>query len=173
MRKLFFITLVLLSLILIFGACDKNPSEADSNNVNFEGITTRDIFGQCTGFYDSTDWRLDDLWQSKEKELFADFDLYNYNYSFDPITQIVGYPNPIVDLMFLLHLEKDSATRIDFRIVNQKFEKMISYDSLYGQEIAMTFKDVITENDSILRIYYRFLKKDNSGFIGHGDILIK
>ncbi len=173
MRKLFFNTLVLLSLILIIGACNKNPSEADPNNIDFEGITSRDIFGQSTGFYDSTDWRLDDIWQGKEIELFADYELYNYNSPINLTNQIVGYPNPIVDSMFLLHIEKDSSTRIDFRIVNQNFEKLISIDSLYVQQIAMTFKDILTENDNMLRIYYRFVQSDNSGFIGHGDILIK
>jgi hypothetical protein len=170
MRKLLCKSLILLSFII--GSCDKNTGEPDSQII-FKGITTTDIFGAFTGSYDSTDWRLDDIWQSKEKKLFADYDLYNYNYSSDSIIQIVGYPNPIVDFIFLLHLEKDSATRIDFRIVNQKFEKLISCDSLYGQEIAMTFKDIITENDRIVRIYYRFIKYDNSGFIGHGDILLK
>jgi hypothetical protein len=73
----------------------------------------------------------------------------------------------------MLYLVKDSSTRVDFRIINQNFEILASYDSIYSQQIAMTFKDIITEHDSIIRIYYRLVKVDNCGFIGHGDILIK
>lgn len=173
MRKLLFMTVILLSFILIIGSCKKNVSKPDSTKIIFEGITTTDIFGQYTGFYDSTDWRQDDSWQSKEKELFTDYESYNYYCSINSNIQIVGYPNPVVHYMFMLYLVKDSSTRVDFRIVNQNFEILASYDSIYSQQIAMTFKDIITEHDSIIRIYYRLVKVDNCGFIGHGDILIK
>jgi len=116
---------------------------------------------------------LDDSWQSAEKELFTDYELYDYSCPADSNIQIVGYPNPIVGFMFKLHFVRDSTTRVDFLIVNQNFEEIISLDSVHNQEIAMTFEDVITENDSIFRVYYRFVKENNCCYIGHGDIQIK
>ncbi len=166
-------TLILLSFILIIESCEKNTNEPDYNKITFEGITTTDIYGAYTGFYDSTDWRQDDTWQSIEKELFDDYNIYEYNCSIDSNNQIVGYPNPIVDFMFILHFVKDSSTRVDFRVVNQNFDKLVSVDSIYNNQIAMRFQDILSENDSIIRIYYRFMKENNCGFVGHGDIKIK
>lgn len=173
MRKLSFKVLILISFILLIESCDKNSSEPDSNKIIFEGITTTDIFGSYTGFYDYTDWQQNDFWQSKEKQLFTDYELYDTNCPTDTINQIVGYPNPIVDFRFKLHFVKDSTTRVDFRIVNQNFEKLISLDSVYSHQITLTFKDIVTENDSIYRVYYRFITDNNCEFVGHGDIQIK
>lgn len=143
------------------------------NEIIYKGITTTDISGAYTGFFDSTDWQLNDSWQIKEKQLFADYNLYKYDCPADSNYLIVGYPNPTVDFEFKLHFEKDSTVRVDFRVVNQNFEKLISLDSLYKNNIAFTFRDIVGENDSILRIYYRFVTGSNCGFIGHGDIQIE
>jgi len=173
MRKIQLAISILLFFILTTNCSDKNSSEPIMNKIKFEGITTTDIFGAYTGFYDSFDWRLDDSWQSSEKELFPDYELYNYSCPSDSNNQIVGYPNPILDYMFKLHFDRDSTTRVDFIVVNQNFEEILSLGSVYKQEIAMTFKDVVTEKDSIFRVYYRFVTENNCCYTGHGDIQIK
>ncbi|RLD41306.1 MAG: hypothetical protein DRI89_10035 [Bacteroidetes bacterium] len=173
MSRLICNTLVLISILIAIESCNKHSNEPDSSIIEFKGITTTDIYGQFTGIYDSTDWQQNDNWQIFEKQLFSDFDMYNYGCPIDSNNLIVGYPNPIVDFMFKLHLEKDSTTRVDFRIVNQNFETLISVDSLYKNQIALTFKDIVSENDSIFRVYYRFVTVNNCGFIGHGDIQLK
>ncbi len=131
MSRLICNTLVLISILIAIESCNKHSNEPDSSIIEFKGITTTDIYGQFTGIYDSTDWQQNDNWQIFEKQLFSDFDMYNYGCPIDSNNLIVGYPNPIVDFMFKLHLEKDSTTRVDFMIVNQKFETLISVVSLY------------------------------------------
>ena len=173
MRKIQLAISILLLFVLTTNCSDKNSTEPSKNKIKFDGITSRDTEANPTGLYDSTDWRLDDSWQSIEKELFSDYELHDYSCAADPNIRIIGYPNPSVGYIFRLEFPKDSTTRVDFRLVNQNFEKIFSRDSIYSNGIALTFRHLVTENDSMFRMYYRFVTENNCCYIGHGDILVK
>jgi hypothetical protein len=149
--------------------------EKENNNepqIKFEGITERDIYGYPYGNIDSTDWQIGENWQDLEKQLFQDFNSYNYKDSNDANFEIIAYPNPF-EVSIYLRLTKKNTTRFDFRVVTQEFNIIISKDSIINNEIYINISDFLNPRDTILRIYYRFIEENNFGYLGHGDLLNK
>lgn len=172
MKRSILYCVILISTLICFESCKKDTENNENKTIIFDGITTTDNTGFLTGFYDSTDWSKDDNWVDIEKELFTDFNKFNYECLMDSLVEIIAYPNPFDD-MVIIHIDGDSTTRIDYRIVNKEFGIIVSQDSIYNTQIAFTFKDTDTQPDEIFRVYYRIVVENDCAFIGHGDIQIK
>lgn len=144
----------------------------NSNTPPFNGYTATDITGVPMGLTDSTDWTTNDTWLTVEKELFDDYESFVNNCPLDSnLTVYPAYPNPTADLFFLTFV-KDSSARFRIRIVNQQFDKLISADSIYSNNIAIDLNGLITSSDTMVRAYYMFVLNDSCLFKGHGDIKI-
>jgi hypothetical protein len=176
MLKLLTPTLIL--FLLTLGACskDKTPQPSGNNNVvlflpEFSGYTATDNVGSLTGVTDTTDWRLDDQWTAAEEELFDNYTTYTVGCPADTNLSIhPAFPNPTGGL-FTLIFTKDSATRVDLRIVDQADNILVTADSIYSNAIQANVTG-LTGSDSLARVYYLFIKNDSCAYAGHGDIRI-
>jgi hypothetical protein len=149
MARINIFTLIILTLLL---CCEKNNNKV--SKIEFKNITYRDIYGAIAGQTDTTDWRFDDRWLSKENELFTSTLLIkscDHNDNF----KIYAYPNPCEGI-FNIHIEKDENSILLYRLVDSDFNIIISSDST-----------------TIYRLYYQLLNINNECiYKGHGDIMI-
>jgi hypothetical protein len=164
MRKIVFIGFTVISLI----ACKKESNNSVTGKIYFTGITERDVTGIPLAVPDTTDWRFDDIWTTKEENLFS----IMYNNSNQRINaDIELYPNPTTGI-FRIHLgNKSNSSRLAIRLVDKDFKVLIKNDSLYSQSISINATD-FNGNDT-LRLYYKLIDSLNYEYKGHGDILIK
>ena len=158
--------------ILIVTSCKKEEiKESTNENIpTFTGYTSTDEVGYPMGLTDNSDWTLDDSWSTIEKELFNDYNSYNDDCTLDSNIKIrPGYPNAASDV-FSISLVKDSTIKFKIRLVNQKFETLASLDSLSHNSIAFDVSEPRSNSESMLRVYYMFIKESNCLYKGHGDI---
>jgi hypothetical protein len=152
--------------IVIFCGCEPGePNTPPESSIYFNGITNRDVNGLIFSS-DTTDWRTDDIWLLKESGLFP---LIHTMCSPQNNNQIIAYPNPCNGI-FSLHIEKEPATRVELRLVDQDFNILISNDTILQHNVQLnagTFgiKDTV-------RLYYKFVD-GNCEWKGHGDIIIQ
>ena len=69
-----------------------------------------------------------------------------------------------------------NSSMAEFRLVDEKFNKIISLDSIVTSD-TFNFKDILFDVRSfnkkgMLRLYYKIIE-DNCEFRGHGDILVE
>ncbi len=147
--------------LLVTISCEKNE-----DRIIFSGITETNGVGEILS-EDNTDWNFNDDWNSIEKSLFkinyeksCTNDLGNYS--------IIGYPNPCYNICDL-HIQLPENKLIDIRVVDDKFNILISQDSL-DKDIALNFNNLNIHN-KLLRVYYRVYDTDCE-LNGHGDIKI-
>jgi len=158
--------LIFIAILTIAISCKKDIF----NLTSFDGYTSRNLDGFVIGNEDSTDWNTNDEWKAREKNLFEDYDNYEYiSLSADTLT-IKALPNPTADYLYL-SLIKNENVKFDFRIVNEDWEILHSENDLTNKKISFNLKDYIND-EAIVRIYYRFKTPDNKAYIGHGDIKI-
>jgi hypothetical protein len=158
--------LLLITILII--SCESNNDSDSKEKINFNGITTTDDFGIIlTG--DPTDWKLNDVWNLKERSLFAEkrnstctSNIVDYS--------IIAFPNPCADIINL-DLNFPTGFAITLRIVDRYYNSLLSLDNNTSKELSIRVSDFNIANDTI-RIYYKFLGTDCE-LNGHGDIKIK
>jgi hypothetical protein len=162
------VKILLLVAVVISLGCKKEPANIKSDSkIYFAGITKTDIDGSLLSLPDTTDWRFDDHWNSKENNLFSSKYLTSNQKC---TTSICLFPNPFNDI-FMIDLNKMPAkSRIAFRLVNKEFKVIMSNDSVKSS-ISIMPSDISTYDT--LRLYYKLIDSLNFEYKGHGDILIK
>lgn len=134
--------------------------------MKFTGITQTDNFGTIQGTPDTTDWRSDDVWTSREMALFKD--------SIDNECQpkkfrIVFFPNPCRKKSTLFAF-KDSTVRLAIRLVDKDMNIIMSKDNV--SKTGLEFNLSSFKTDDTLRLYYKFIVGDSCEYKGHGDIFV-
>jgi len=150
----------------IFCGCE--PEETNSSpesSIYFNGITNTDVNGFIISS-DTTDWRTDDTWQLKESGLFP---LIQSMCSPHNNNKISAYPNPCNGI-FALYLEKEPATRVELRLVDQDFNILISIDTILQNNVQLNAGTFGIKDTA--RLYYKFVD-GNCEWKGHGDIIIQ
>ena len=56
------------------------------------------------------------------------------------------------------------------RLVNQEFDILVATDSIYSKNMAFKLDELNISANSMLRLYYMFVRNDSCLFKGHGDI---
>jgi hypothetical protein len=156
------ITLICAIFTLFISSC-KN----DEKLIKFEGITKTDATGSLIS-KDETDWNFEENWINQENILFTekkDISCNTGSFAYS----IKAFPNPCKDIFFL-HISKQETDRFAFRIVNNDFDVLASYDSIYSSGIAINLSEK-NVNNSIVRIYYKVFGEDCE-LKGHGDIQV-
>jgi len=162
------VNLVSLFLLVILFSCTKENSDSSANAIiYFSGITKRDIQGTLMTSPDTTDWRFDDKWTSKEENLFS---LKNQVSNQECTASIIVYPNPFQELLIIQLSQIPSSSRLEIRLVNKDFKIIVASDSIVGS--VMLKPPDISEYDT-LRLYYKLIDSSNYEYRGHGDILIQ
>ena len=167
----------LLFLIIFFG-CKKDKKVSGSGSVGastpvvFSGFTVTDNLGAANGVVDSTDWTYDKSWTQSEKQLFMGFKS-NLDSCFKDagISIFPAYANPTTGTFSLAH-KPVSNTLLNLRIVNKKFEKIVSADSVSSGTIAIKLDGLINNTDTLVRVYYLFTRNDSCVYKGHGDVRV-
>lgn len=155
---------LLISLSLFLLQCKKegiNKTELKSTSeVNFDGITKRDINGVIidSSSIDTTDWRFDDQWNQLEKSFFTNLNDSTCNAS-NENTPITLYPNPTKGLVSI------SSTLDSVVLVDKSFSNLFK-----GHNVKTI--DLSEFSGDTLRMYY-ITKKGNCILNGHGDIIIE
>jgi len=159
------ICLFILLAVFVSNCKDETVNPLAETKIYFKGIAETDVKGwQIT--LDNTDWKTNDTWVKQE------FDLFKASYQSGCVqsfkNEIAAYPNPGTGF-FSLQLSKLASTRVEFRLVDENFQTLISSDTLTNSSIHFDIRDFGIKDT--LRLYYRFIE-NNCEFRGHGDILI-
>jgi hypothetical protein len=162
--KRFACLLVMLSLIML--SCHKDETSTPKDQIHFNGISETDVQGFPLSF-DTTDWRVDDQWNSREMALFTETKPQTCNNEGEEY-HIAAYPNPCSDVLNL-HVTKPADSRMAFRIVDRYYKVLLSGDSAMGN-LTVNLNDNSIKNDTI-RVYYKIFK-ENCELRGHGDIRV-
>jgi len=162
-------------VFLFLLCCDK---DSDSE---FSGISEWDNTGVLIGNFDKTDWRFDDIWNSREEALFKNVNFKSTesvnikeNYTSDYVTssKSMAFPNPVK--YFLCLMIESSADTVKYVIVNNNFSILFSYKGI--GKIKQWNIDVSDRKkyraNSIYRIYYKLEYINGDTEKGHGDIKI-
>ena len=158
--------LSLILIVILLSGCKQDDNI--SRRIYFTGITKRDINAQQMSADDSTDWRTGDNWTSQESGLFDNVS-YLSNCTQQHVNKLIVYPNPCSGL-FVMNFDKLPATRVELRVVDENFNKLVSMDTL-TRNIVPIDAGATGIKDNV-RVYYRFIE-GNCEFRGHGDILIQ
>lgn len=154
---------------LIISCTKENTSE---DKITFTGITKTDIQGYIIS-KDSTDWNFNDLWSDQETNLFTSRNNRNCLNTMD--YNIIASPNPNNGI-FMITTVMPKTSLAEFRLVDEKFNKLVSLDSIFTKD-TFNYKRILINVTSfnkkgILRLYYKMIE-NNCEAIGHGDILIE
>ncbi len=139
--------------------------EVNEDTVGFTGITTTNNLGVILST-DTTDWKFNEEWKPQESGLFTS----NYPTACQPgfNYRFTGFPNPAKDI-FALSPSLPTSARIELRVVDQQFNKLLSMDSLRG---PVMIRGSDWNVKGMVRVYYKLID-NNCEFRGHGDILIE
>ena len=142
----------------LFISCEKEKES--ENKISFTGIT-------------KTDWKFNDKWIDEEINLFASQYNRNCQKTFD--YKIIVFSNPNKG-KFLINTKMPNTAMTEFRLVDKKFNKIISLDSIVTSD-TFNSKDIAFNVNSfnkkgMLRLYYKIIE-NNCEFQGHGDILVE
>jgi len=165
MKKIIAFAVIITTLFI---SCVKESTD----NIAFTGITKTDEQGFIIS-KDTTDWRFTDIWKDKEINLFTSQNSSNCQKTFD--YKIIVFPNPNKGYFFI-NTKMPNSSMAEFRLVDEKFNKIISLDSIVTSD-TFNFKDILFDVRSfnkkgMLRLYYKIIE-DNCEFRGHGDILVE
>jgi len=166
------ITYALTALILFFLISCK--TDEDDSTLSIKGITYMSESG-WPGDIDSDDWRLNDEFTSREKQLFDTLD-FTKRATAEPMTypdntiysstSTMFAPNPVSTNGYLLYYHTNHILNIV--IVDNKYHKLLSNRSYDKQQLTFNF---IPFNKGIYRMYYVIQDAQyNIVYLGHGDI---
>jgi len=153
-------------LVILISAC-KQDNDAEPK-IRFSGISMMDINAQPMSNKDSTDWITGDVWKSQETGLFDNIS-YQVNCATQHSNKIIVYPNPCNGIFQML-IDKLPTTRMELRIVDENFNKLLSIDTITNNSFTLDAKAGSLKDT--VRVYYRFIE-GNCEFRGHGDILVQ
>ena len=168
-NKLKIMKIILVSLILVTGfiGCTKENKDSALDKIYFSGITKTDLMGNLLSNPDTTDWRFDDKWVTKEEDLFS----VKYKSSNQKSTaSIYLYPNPFQDIFRISFYNNPKLSRLSIRLINKDFKVILKNDSIHG---SVSIVPSYINGYDTLRLYYKLIDTLNFEFKGHGDILIK
>jgi hypothetical protein len=163
-------SILILLFCLSLSGCKKD------NELDISGITTRDELAQPYGSVDTTDWRMDDVWN---KEIESYFSVKSGIYNKSAVINIYGgvapglpespkfYPNPFVS-GFLFHTPFSSKCSIRIVDKNKHVVFAVDLDNPNNQMISGEFPE--TDKTVYYRVYYKGDSYNNVTFRGHGDI---
>lgn len=160
MKKILSLCLILL---IIFMSCNK-----DQDEINFEGITSRDEQGVLI-YNDPDDWRLNDTWVAAESSLFSDNQNINCENDFESYS-IKASPNPCKDFI-IINKTNPINSQFSLRIVDQDFNLLFSNDSLNNASYRIDING-LNRSNQVIRLYYKF-HGEACVYKGHGDIEIE
>jgi hypothetical protein len=155
-------------------SCNKKNTTAPT----FSGITSRDTQAQPMGVADNNDWRLDNIWQTIESDLFP-----NLNSSTTLCTSsslfnnVAAYPNPVNDIGSF-SIKAPTTAKLSFRVVDQSFSVLLSRDNLSPNnngyfDLSFSFNQLGIQNQMVRMYYFIEDSNQNCVFRGHGDILVR
>jgi hypothetical protein len=153
-----------ITAMLVIAGCNKSTGP----KLIFEGVTEMDKFGAVVGKADSTDWRTDEVWTEKEKQLFKT--TYNEKGTSATKLKVMFYPNPCRGKS-VLFLTKDSTTKLALRIVDKDFNVVMSSDSITDKALQLDLSS-LAQYDTV-RMYYKLIDAQKNEFKGHGDVVLK
>jgi len=165
-------TIFIASLI----ACNKEKvNEPKDTKTYFSGITKTSAMGELLSNPDTTDWRFDDNWTTKEEDLFI---IKNSPLNQKCSTQIFIYPNPFQDIFRINLNNLPTSSRLAIRLVDKDFKVILENDSLHGSvtlrpKIIIGLDTLSISGRDTLRLYYKLIDSLNRELKGHGDILIQ
>lgn len=134
--------------------------------MKFSGVTKTDNFGTIDGMPDTTDWRCDDVWTSRERALFKD----SIDNECSPKQyRIMFYPNPCRKKSTLFAF-KDPKVRLAIRLVDKDMNVIMSNDNVSQSGLGFNLSSFKT--DDTIRVYYKFVLGDSCEYRGHGDIFV-
>ncbi len=192
------ISLTLIFLVLISAACKKEIRETSTTPANtnspsqciqLTGYTGRNETGDFIGPDDSSDWRLNDSWNTCERNLFGDTGFYS-TCSFDDtlLMEPFAFPNPTTDIFrFAIGTtiitsdsnlinqinHHDSTIHADIFFLNQRAE-IIGVIHTNKHQINLTSFSLLAmdslSSDTIFRMYYRLTDANSCVRMGHGDM---
>ena len=158
-----YILIISLSLPILLLSC-----KPKSEFVIFTGITETNENGMKISD-DITDWKFDDEWILMEEELFTENSSNVCDFNSEDYT-IIAFPNPCDnDDIVSLHCDVPENKRVEFRIVDENFNVLLSKDSV-STSIWIDIES-LNINIEIIRIYYKVIG-DNCELKGHGDIQV-
>ena len=155
-----------ITIVIMYGCKTEEINPPSENNIYFKGVTITDFLGGILSS-DTTDWRTDDTWSMKESDLFSS--IYQTMCSPLDTNKIIAYPNPC-NGTFALHIEKELASRIELRLIDQDYNILISNDNILQNNVQIN-AGTFGIHDTV-RLYYKFVD-GNREFKGHGDIIIQ
>lgn len=167
---------IFLSMLLLgaLAGCrqDVIKEEPKTDKIYFSGLTGVDETGAWTGPYDSTDWRLDDVWVAQESGLFAPSTLPLCGSLPPDSLGVFISPNPCKEVS-MLGFQTPSGTTWRFRFVDENFVLIKVYD----WEMAIPWYNSLAINTTgfpkdTIRVYY-MVERAGCVWRGHGDILIE
>jgi hypothetical protein len=176
MKKKIFLYILIVLLLL---SCKK---EAE---YYFTGITERDTEGLISGNIDKSDWKMDDIWNEREEQLF---DTTTFKYSNSKAiaentnrsimnmmeeSRCFAYPNPAKSVLILRAQSEGITFRFvmvdnSFHIIysgNQKIFTSLSYS------LNVSDRKLFRVNN-IYRVYYKIEYDNGNVEKGHGDVKI-
>ena len=152
---------ILITLLVCFGSCVKNPL----TTISFRGITETDPSGVIIA-NDPTDWTFNDSWSPKEAALFT----YAYQQACSAAGnyKIIAYPNPCNGI-FALHVQMPPSAKLEVRLVNNSFTVLASNDDITSNAVQLTAG---AGTKGMVRLYYKLIDAACE-YRGHGDILVR
>ncbi|UOQ78443.1 hypothetical protein MUN84_07690 [Hymenobacter sp. 5516J-16] len=183
--RLHHISLGLLLTVGLTSSCEKIDFGDES------GVTEKTIANVPNGHVDESDWKLDDKWNDKEKDLFKDLPVGIDGTKSRLVTnqQFGFYPNPVKQFStfgysFDLASQVSVGTQIRFVIVNRKYKVMqegniASRNTPWNPQtglsgFSVSFTDDKYKKGETYRMYYVLYEPEQLAFLGkgHGDIEI-
>lgn len=134
----------------------------------FEGVTRRDVTGALIPPPDTTDWRTTDNWCPEIEALFPPITGLTWAAELDS-SMVMGFPNP-TGSSFALHLDNDTTTHADVRIVRQNLQVLHQMDSMTASLYAFHMDSLGLMPGELFRVYYRIVNTDGTAHRGHGDM---
>jgi len=155
-------------LAVLITGCGKHNAAPVHPCGTVEGISAVDVNGVQVFPPDTTDWRTADDWCDEVEGLFPTIPGLVWTDELDS-SAIMGFPNPCQELFFL-HLDNDTTTYVDVRIVNDQFQPLIATDSIGAPMILFDVDSLGLDTGDLFRVYYRIVNADGTAHRGHGDM---
>jgi|GEM_PF-1610955 len=177
MKTLIPITFILSILLFTISCGDEGPPNdiEDPQVFTFDlsEITPTDANGALLGNPDETDWTLDEEWPEIIQDLFEDYNSYEHTCpASNDLIIYPAYPNPGSGV-FSISMERPTDSTFDLLLVNQFGAILGESLDITGNNISISTEQLVPEQDSFVRVYYRLTTIDNCAFLGHGDIQLK
>jgi len=171
--------LTFLSIVLLLLSCKKEAEYF------FTGITERDMEGVISGNIDKSDWKMDDIWNAREEQLFDTIPVKYANgkaiaentirsgMNIIEESSCFAYPIPAKSIL-MLRAQSEGIT-FRFVVVDNSFHIFHSKNlKIYGTiNLALNVSDrKVYKVNGIYRIYYKIEHDNGNVEKGHGDFKI-